>query len=177
MTSPLGVMQRPCCFGWVPSFWLDGTSNTQSKIASSVPMANEDIGPVSANAAGRTRKRYMTASEKRADGPAFPNTSMARTRCCGLSGHGKAKTSVISAAGSDNDRGPEKWSDISEYPPRNRFSPLPLDRGETRRHHQAVALLHQISCFIGELQIVLPFRIGHHGCTLPRAIARILERP
>src|ERR1700730_11339944 len=124
MTSPLGVMQRPCCFGWEPSFRLDGTSNTQSKIASSVPMANEDIGPVSAIAAERTRKRYMTASEKRADGPAFPNTSMARTRCCGLWGHGNAKTSVMSAAGSVKDRGPEKWSDMSEYPSPESFQPV-----------------------------------------------------
>src|SRR6202041_1723719 len=116
MVSPLGVVQRPFCTGWLPPSGLDGTSKTKTHIILSAPIVNEAPGPVASIAADRTRKRYMTASEKRADGPALPNTSIAKTRCSGLSGLGKAKTSVISAAGSDNDRGPEKWSDISEYP-------------------------------------------------------------
>src|SRR6266446_3254357 len=56
----------------------------------------------------------MIASEKRADGPAYGKTFIIRTRCCGLPGQGKAKTSVMSATGSAMALGPEMWSDISE---------------------------------------------------------------
>src|SRR5262249_17322379 len=54
---------------------------------------------------------------------------------------------------------------------------LPFDRGEARRHHQTVALLDEIVGFVGEFQIILPFRIAHHGAAPLRAIAGIFERP
>jgi hypothetical protein len=51
------------------------------------------------------------------------------------------------------------------------------DGGEACWHHQAVALVDQESGFIGELEVRLPFRIGHHGSALARAVGRILEHP
>src|SRR5262249_46840792 len=53
----------------------------------------------------------------------------------------------------------------------------PLDWGKARRHHQAVALVDQVACFIGELEVRLPLRIGHHGSALARAVGHILEDP
>src|SRR3954463_11137508 len=81
---------------------------------SSAPTANARL--FGAKDTERTRNRYMTASEKQADGPAYGNTFMIKTRCLGLSGLGKAKTSVMSVTGSATARGPEMWSDMSLYP-------------------------------------------------------------
>src|SRR5215472_11663742 len=115
----------------------------------------------------------MTASEKTADGPALPNTSITTTRCCGLSGAGKAKTSDMSAVGSASARGPEKWSDMVGWFLMNLISRSsgwrsrsPFDRRKGRRHHQAVMLVDQEACFVGELEVGLPPRIGHHGVAL-----------
>src|ERR1700722_14638934 len=56
----------------------------------------------------------MIASENSAEDPANGNTFITRTRCCGISGLGKANMSVMSATGSPMARGPETWSDMSE---------------------------------------------------------------
>src|SRR5262245_65350986 len=53
----------------------------------------------------------------------------------------------------------------------------PFDRCKGRRHHQAVMLVDQEACFVGELEVRLPLRIGHHGIPLARAVGRILEHP
>src|SRR5215471_12055409 len=99
----------------------------------------------------------MTASEKTAVGPALPNTSITTTSCWGFSGAGKANTSDMSAVGSASARGPEKWSDMSEFLRRHAFRErtlvfcavgsglclrlLSFDGGEARRRHKAVALV------------------------------------
>jgi hypothetical protein len=54
---------------------------------------------------------------------------------------------------------------------------LSFDGGESRWHHQAVALVDQEAGFVGELEVGLPFRIRHHGSALARAVGRILEHP
>src|SRR5262249_35817881 len=133
----------------------------------------------------------MTASEKTAVGPALPNTSITTTSCWGFSGAGKANTSDMSAVGSASARGPEKWSDMSEFLRLSVSGPgffarwaaasclrlLSFDGGEARRHHQAVALVDEEAGFIGELEVRLPLRIGHHGSALARAVGHILEHP
>src|SRR5262249_30994936 len=53
----------------------------------------------------------------------------------------------------------------------------PFDWGKARRHHQAVALVDQEAGFVGELEVRLPLRVGHHGSALARAVGRILEHP
>src|SRR5215468_4300392 len=124
----------------------------------------------------------MTASEKTADGPALPNTSITRTSCCGFSGAGKANTSDISAVGSDSARGPEKWSDMAmtflDEPGssccRSRSA---FDRGKSRRHHEAVALVHEIRGFVGQFQVIQPFRVCHHGGASAGTIGGVLEWP
>src|SRR6516225_8004210 len=122
----------------------------------------------------------MTASEKTADGPALPNTSITMTSCCAFSGAGKANTSDMSAAGSASARGPEKWSDMNEvllgavraradfgfFCAMDKCTPdcrhLSFDGSETCRHHQTVALLNQEAGFVAEFQVVVPFRIRPH---------------
>ena len=54
---------------------------------------------------------------------------------------------------------------------------LPFDRCEVRRHHQAVPLVNEKACFVGTLEVRLPFRIRHHGSALASAVGRILEHP
>ena len=39
------------------------------------------------------------------------------------------------------------------------------------------ALADQAAGFIGEPEVSLPLRIGHHGSTLARAVGHILEHP
>src|SRR5215470_8900535 len=126
----------------------------------------------------------MMASEKTAVGPDLPKTFMIKTRCCGLSGAGKAKTSDMSAAGSESARGPEKWSDMVGWFLMNLISRSsgwrsrsPFDRCKSRGHHQAVMLVDQEACFVGELEVRLPFRIRRHRGALACPIARVIERP
>src|SRR5271157_1077933 len=120
----------------------------------------------------------MTASEKTAEGPDLPNTSMTTTRCCVLSGAGKANTSEMSAAGSASARGPEKWSDMLNVSSNSRvWAGLALDGSKAGRHHETIALLHQVRGLVCQLQIVQPFRVRHHCGASADSIRGILEGP
>src|SRR5262245_43815107 len=53
----------------------------------------------------------------------------------------------------------------------------PPDRREACRHHQAVALLGEVARFRAELEVVEPFRIGHHGGAPAFAVGGALVAP
>src|SRR2546425_6329611 len=69
---------------------------------------------------------------------------MITTRWRGLSGLGKAKTSVMSMTGSATARGPEMWSDTCRCPSCFRIQPgQPIQRGQAR-HEQVLAAAKHI---------------------------------
>src|SRR5258706_6092391 len=69
---------------------------------------------------------------------------MITTRCRGLSGLGKAKTSVMSMTGSATARGPEMWSDTRRCPSCFSIQPGQPIQGGQARHEKVLAAAKHI---------------------------------